>query len=72
MGKRGSAHIRAERDARIRDRCTCQICGSTAHTEAHHSVDFQFGGSASPDKMVTLCRPCHKDVHRGKIDIFVL
>ncbi len=72
MGKRDASHVRAQKEARIRDGGICQICGSRNHPEGHHVQDYQFGGRANTDNMVTLCRDCHKKVHRGKMDIFVL
>ena len=48
---------------------TCQICGSTDHVEGHHIMNYQYGGAASVDNIVTLCQKCHKQVHRGNIDI---
>ncbi len=71
MAKRSASHQKAQREGRIRDRGMCQICGSRSHTEGHHVLDHQFKGPASTDNIVTLCRDCHKNVHRGLIDIFV-
>ncbi len=70
--KRDGSHIAAQKQGRKRDQGICQICGSKKHPEGHHVVDFQFGGEANADNIVTLCRKCHKDVHRGKMDIFVI
>ena len=36
MGKRSSAHIKAQRAGRERDGNRCQICGSNDHVEGHH------------------------------------
>ena len=69
MSKRD--HQRAQRMGRERDGGVCQICGSTDHTEGHHAFDFQFGGEASVDNIVTLCHECHQEVHKGKMDVFV-
>lgn len=46
MGKRSSAHIKAQRAGRERDGNRCQICGSNDHVEGHHIIDHQFGGAA--------------------------
>ena len=70
MGKRGSAHINVQRSGRERDNYTCQICGSRNHSEGHHIFDYSFGGAASLDNIVTLCRECHTKVHQGKIGLF--
>lgn len=67
---RPSAHKRAQREGRERDRNTCQICGSKDHVEGHHIVDYQFNGAALADNIITLCYKHHHDVHNGKIDLF--
>ncbi len=69
MAKRGSAHTKVQRLGRERDFNICQICGSKVNAEGHHFIDFQFGGVAHVDNIITLCQKCHKQVHRGKIDL---
>ena len=69
MGKRGSAHTKVQRLGRERDFNICQICGTKVKAEGHHFIDFQFGGAAHADNIITLCQKCHKQVHRGKIDL---
>jgi len=71
MAKRDAKHQEAQKQGRQRDNGICQLCGSRKHPEGHHIVDYQFGGNADVCNIVTLCRKCHKNVHRGKIDIFV-
>lgn len=71
MGKRGPEHDRVQKLGRERDMQTCQICGSTAEPEGHHVFDYQYGGDADVDNIVTLCRECHNKAHKGEIDIFV-
>lgn len=66
---RSSAHQRAQREGRERDHNTCQICGSTDQVEGHHLIDHKYGGGADADNIIALCRKCHKDVHRGLIDL---
>ncbi len=34
--KRDYAHVKAQKKGKERDLYTCQICGSTDHTEGHH------------------------------------
>lgn len=68
--KRNSAHRTAQRKGKERDLFTCQICGSKNHTEGHHLFDFSFGGAAHKDNIITLCNGCHKNVHKGIIDLF--
>ncbi len=70
MQKRDSSHLKVQKMARIRDNNTCQICGSKTHTAGHHAIDYQFGGKAATDNIVTLCSGCHRKVHNGNMDIF--
>ncbi len=72
MSKRSSAHTNAQRQGRMRDLGTCQICGSRNHPEGHHAMDYQFGGSSKVSNIVTLCHSCHQKVHRGEMDIKIL
>lgn len=72
MSERNASHTKSQRLARKRDRGVCQICGSTLHPEAHHTVDFQFDGSSGMSNLVTVCRKHHKSIHRGDIDIWVV
>lgn len=71
MEKRGYEHIRAQKEGRVRDEYTCQVCGSTEGTQGHHIIDYQFGGAADEDNIVTLCEECHQKVHSGKIDLML-
>ena len=68
--KRGHEHSKAQRAGKERDLFTCQICGSTVHTEGHHLLDFSFGGAPDKDNIMTLCHDCHSNVHKGLIDLF--
>ena len=70
MGRnRSSAHRKAQKAGRERDYNCCQVCGSSDHVEGHHIIDHQYGGAASIENIVTLCRKHHKDVHSGWLDI---
>lgn len=71
MAKRGKDHISAQRAGKIRDRYTCQICGSKKHSEGHHIIDFAFGGAPRKENIIALCQSCHKKVHKGGIDLTV-
>lgn len=68
--KRSSAHIRAQKNGKIRDNYTCQVCGSKNKVEGHHIIDHQFSGAASTDNIISLCHDCHKSVHKGLLDLF--
>lgn len=69
MNKRPSAHRKAQVAGRERDMDTCQICGSKDHVEGHHIVDYQYGGAANADNIISLCHKHHTMVHNGKVDI---
>ena len=68
--QRSSAHIRAQISGKKRDGNVCQICGSSDHVEGHHIIDHAFGGAATADNIIALCRKHHRDVHNGLINIF--
>ena len=70
MGKRSAAHIRAQKNGKIRDNYTCQVCGSKEKVEGHHIIDHQFCGAAKKDNIISLCHECHKKAHNGKLDLF--
>lgn len=69
--KRGPEHNRVQMRGRERDDYTCQICGSTDDVDGHHVFDYQFGGEADVDNIISLCHECHNKVHGGLLDIFV-
>lgn len=69
MAGRDRKHCIAQKKGKERDFYTCQVCGSMQNVEGHHIVNYQYGGAANIDNIVTLCRKCHKQVHRGNIDI---
>ncbi|MFE5009756.1 HNH endonuclease [Streptomyces sp. NPDC056696] len=44
----------------VRDRFTCQQCGSHKELEVDHIVPVARGGSWEPDNLWALCKTCHK------------
>lgn len=51
-----------------RDKCQCSICGSTDNLCIHH-IDGYFEDKPennNKNKLITLCRKCHRQVHEGK------
>lgn len=53
-----------------RDNHTCRNCkGKTKDRklEVHHIIFEKNGGSDEQDNLITLCKPCHDDLHNGKI-----
>lgn len=71
MEKRNSAHNRAQRKGKERDLYICQICGAIIGLEGHHLIDYQFGGAANKENIITLCQECHRKAHNGRIDLIV-
>lgn len=62
-----------------RDNYTCQLCGehhwevnengiplptTDGQLDVHHKIYVENGGTDAPDNLITLCRECHKRVHR--------
>ena len=58
--KRSSKHNKAQKKGKERDYYQCQICGAKENLEGHHIIDYQFGGAAEVDNIITLCRSCRK------------
>ncbi len=52
---------------RLRDEYRCVVCKSNSSLSAHHIVRKSFLPEATfqTGNGITLCRGCHKDVHRG-------
>ena len=46
-----------------RDRWRCQVCGSTAGLEVHHTTHRGRLGDDSEQNLITLCQTCHCKVH---------
>lgn len=49
-----------------RDSFKCVECGSNKNLHVHHIVHRKDGGTNDPDNLVTLCRWCHADRHKGE------
>ncbi len=47
-----------------RDLETCQECGAVA-TVVHHLEYPKLLGNEDPDDLISLCRACHAEKHRG-------
>ena len=65
----------AKRKVRIRDRHTCQVCGTDFNLEIHHNV-YKVNGQSIVghelehlDCLVTLCGDCHDRVHKHHIKL---
>ena len=53
-----------------RDNYTCQCCGKkNCGLEVHHIIYRSNGGNNDETNLITLCKECHKKVHKGIIVI---
>jgi len=43
------------------------LCEQRPGMDAHHRVYRSQGGSDAPDNLMWLCRPCHRDLHEGRL-----
>ncbi len=63
-----------------RDKYTCQVCGefhgeysphgvplptTDGQLDVHHVTRVKDGGTDDPDNLITVCRACHKQIHRS-------
>ena len=48
-----------------RDAWRCQFCGGLSNLEVHHKTARSKLGDDSVDNLITLCDPCHKELHRA-------
>ena len=48
-----------------RDRWRCQACGSMQHLQVHHLKLRSQSGSDVEQNLITLCAPCHEQIHRN-------
>ncbi len=47
-----------------RDGWRCQFCGSMENLQVHHLEFRCHAGSDTEENLITLCAPCHSQVHR--------
>lgn len=62
---RGTTYRQARLEAFYRDCFACTTCGSPEHLECHHIVMVSLGGGHDLDNLLTLCRACHKAIHKA-------
>lgn len=56
----------------FRDEHVCQHCKGKSKDpilNVHHIIQRKDGGSNAPSNLITLCKTCHIDYHKGKIDL---
>lgn len=47
-----------------RDNYICQSCDTKENLEVHHWEPYRFSFNNSLENLVTLCRDCHKEIHK--------
>lgn len=53
-----------------RDKHQCQKCKTQKNKlQVHHVVFRNQGGTDTPNNLITLCKDCHNDLHKGVFDI---
>jgi len=58
------SYRKLHREVLKRDGWRCQMCGSMQGLEVHHQTFRSHSGSDQEQNLVTLCKGCHKIVHR--------
>ena len=57
---------RVARAIKERDSYRCRSCKKPGKLEVHHIIPIEKGGPLfAPDNLLTLCRNCHIELHRG-------
>jgi HNH endonuclease len=54
-----------------RDNWHCRHCNRNSQLHPHHVVFKSAGGSDELNNLLTLCAKCHRDVHEGRLAIWV-
>jgi 5-methylcytosine-specific restriction endonuclease McrA len=60
------AYARLRRQILDRDGWRCQECGSFANLDVHHVRRRSALGDDVETNLITLCRECHRLVHRNR------
>ena len=76
IGKAYQEATRLDENLRIatlmRDGYQCTQCGKkNTKLNAHHIVWREHGGKDTIQNLITLCKTCHRKIHRGKLSIEV-
>ena len=71
--KRNSKHIRAQKDGKKLDQYVCFFCLKQCQdNHGHHIMLYSEGGQASVQNMITLCPECHREYHKGKLNLDII
>ena len=70
MNKRSYVHTKIQKQGKARDQYMCFICGEIHKTsEGHHMFLYSEDGPEMVQNIITLCKPCHKDYHAGRLPV---
>jgi hypothetical protein len=56
----------------MRDGYQCTQCKEKKSLDAHHIIWREDGGKDTIENLITLCKQCHKKVHKGKLKLLIL
>ncbi|MBM3243106.1 hypothetical protein FJZ31_43155 [Candidatus Poribacteria bacterium] len=75
IGKAYQESNRMDENLRIatlmRDLYQCTQCHKKSNLDAHHIIFRENGGKDSIENLITLCKQCHKKLHKGKLKLKV-
>ncbi|MBC8234932.1 HNH endonuclease [bacterium] len=55
----------------MRDDYQCTQCNKKSNLDAHHIIWKEHGGKDTIENLITLCKQCHKKVHKEKLKLNV-
>ena len=75
QGKEYQQSSRLDENLRIatlmRDLYKCTQCNKKGNLDAHHIIWKEHGGKNTIENLITLCKQCHKKIHKGKLKLNV-
>ena len=75
QGKEYQQSSRLDENLRIatlmRDGYQCTQCKKKGELDAHHIIWKEHGGKDTIENLITLCKECHRKVHKGKLKLDV-
>ena len=73
IGKAYQESNRLDENLRIatlmRDSYQCTQCNKKGNLDAHHITWKENGGKDTIENLITLCKSCHRKVHKGKLQL---
>jgi len=55
-----------------RDDWKCRHCGRRDMLDPHHVIFRSQGGTNKCNNLLALCRPCHDDIHNGRLEVTIV